>query len=460
MVIKSKEEIPNGWTKTTFGDVLELKYGKSLPAKKRDNIGYPVYGSNGIIGYNSKALTEGPALIVGRKGSIGETHIATDKCWPIDTTYYIDNFNNQPIVYWLHFLKSLNLSNLNRATALPGLNRNDIYDSRIYLPPLNEQKRIVKKIEDLQSHSRRAREELGAVPDFLEKLRQSILASAFRGDLTKEWREKNAKKLEPATELLKRIRIDRRKRWEDLEYKKLKDKGLKGDKLKTEFEKVKKKYKEPAQIITKRLPELPDGWCWANLGELSDYLQYGSSSKSSSEGEIPVLRMGNMQNGEIDWANLVYTSDKNEIEKYKLSPNTVLFNRTNSPELVGKTALYRGQREAIFAGYLIKVNHVPQISASYLNIVMNSPFIKAQKLSQFPIPLCSENEQNLIVSKVEPILFEIMRKHEDIKEWLKLLDGMDQSILSKAFSGHLVPQDENDEPASFLLDKIRLEKSL
>ncbi len=92
-------------------------------------------------------------------------------------------------------------------------------------PPLNEQKRIVSRIEELQLRSRRAREALETVPDLLEQLRQSLLAAAFRGDLTKEWRKKNPD-VEPASELLKRIRAERRKRWEEAELEKLKAKGL------------------------------------------------------------------------------------------------------------------------------------------------------------------------------------------------------------------------------------------
>ncbi len=84
---------------------------------------------------------------------------------------------------------------------------------KILLPPFNEQKRIVAKIEEFQAHSRRAREVLETVPDLLDQLRQSILAAAFRGNLTRQWRQENTD-IEPATELLKRIRSERRKRWD------------------------------------------------------------------------------------------------------------------------------------------------------------------------------------------------------------------------------------------------------
>lgn len=99
---------------------------------------------------------------------------------------------------------------------------------------------------------------------------------------------------------------------------------------------------------------------------------YGTSSKSNKEGLIPVLRMGNLQGGKLDWTDLVYTSDTIEIEKYKLEYNDVLFNRTNSPELVGKTAIYKSEQPAIYAGYLIRVQCLPDLNPDYLNYHLNS----------------------------------------------------------------------------------------
>jgi len=344
------------------------------------------------------------------------------------------------------------------------------------IPPFNEQKRIVARIEELQARSRRAREVLEDIPDLLDQLRQSILAVAFRGDLTKEWREKHPN-VEPASDLLKRIRTERRKRWEETELEKLKAKGLSEEKLKEAFASRRRQYKEPTPLDTSDLPELPKSWCWASVGELSDSLQYGSSLKSSKDGHIPVIRMGNLQNGEIDWSDLVYTSDKAEIKKYALSPGTVLFNRTNSPELVGKTSIFRGEREAIFAGYLIRINHAPQILPQYLNLMLNAPYtrqlctsvksdavsqsnINASKLASFPISLCSQEEQDVIIAMAERIISGV----SNVKKWAySLFDNLnylDQSILSKAFRGELVPQYPNDEPASVLLERISSTKTV
>ena len=98
-------------------------------------------------------------------------------------------------------------------------------------------------------------------------------------------------------------------------------------------------------------------WKIVELKEICSNFQYGSSKKSLLKGEIPCLRMGNIQNGEIVWDNIKYAPLDEELDKYLLNKNDVLFNRTNSPDLVGKTAIYRGGRKAVFAGYLIRVNY-------------------------------------------------------------------------------------------------------
>jgi type I restriction enzyme S subunit len=114
-------------------------------------------------------------------------------------------------------------------------------------------------------------------------------------------------------------------------------------------------------------------WPERALGDVCERVEYGSSAKSKAHGSVPVLRMGNIQNGGIDWEKLVYSTDKSEIKKYLLDYNDVLFNRTNSPELVGKTAIFKSERPAIFAGYLIRIAVKKQeLEADYLNYFLNS----------------------------------------------------------------------------------------
>ena len=118
-------------------------------------------------------------------------------------------------------------------------------------------------------------------------------------------------------------------------------------------------------------------WPIMSIASITSELQYGTAEKSLPAGKVAVLRMGNIKDGLIDWSDLVYSNNEADIEKYSLQPNDVLFNRTNSPEHVGKVALYRGEQPAIFAGYLIRMKYKPEIvNPVYLSYVMNSAKVR------------------------------------------------------------------------------------
>ena len=170
-----------------------------------------------------------------------------------------------------------------------------------------------------------------------------------------------------------------------------------------------------------------------SIGNLSTSVEYGTSSKSEKKGVIPVIRMGNIQDGEIDWSDLVYTSNETEIAKYSLKEGDILFNRTNSPELVGKVGIYRGERPAIFAGYLIRINYKKDlILPTYLLHILNSKSIReygfsvmsksvnqaninGTLLKAYRIPVPSMDEQKRIVAQIEALELEI-RNARDIIE--------------------------------------------
>ena len=199
-------------------------------------------------------------------------------------------------------------------------------------------------------------------------------------------------------------------------------------------------------------------WQWKTLGDLCDGVEYGSSAKSKKEGKVPVLRMGNIQKGQLDWENLVYTDDKDEIKKYLLKHNDVLFNRTNSPELVGKTAIYKSEMPAIFAGYLIRIRRKEDLlDADYLNYFLNSQVafdygktvvissvnqanINGSKLKGYPIPAPSISEQRIIVQKLDGLQEETNRLQTLYQHKRTTLAELKQSLLHKAFSGALTSQ--------------------
>jgi type I restriction enzyme S subunit len=280
---------------------------------------------------------------------------------------------------------------------------------RVPIAPLAEQKRIADKLEALLGRVEACRARLDRVPDLLKRFRQSVLAAATSGRLTEDWREENASH---------------------------------------------------------------DDWSEVKLEEVAVDFSYGSSSKSTGVGAIPVLRMGNIQSGKLVWNDLVYTSNKDEIVKFHLSAGDVLFNRTNSPELVGKTAVYKGERSAIFAGYLIRVRCSRRLLPDYINYCLNSPAgrdycwqvktdgvsqsnINAKKLAAFAFQLPPLPEQAEIVRRVEALFALAGRIEARVEAARAQVDRLTPAILAKAFRGELVPQDPADEPASVLLERLQ-----
>ncbi|PYF01125.1 type I restriction enzyme S subunit [Rhodopseudomonas faecalis] len=150
-----------------LGDICEFRYGRSLPANQRLPGNVTVFGSNGPVGRHSESLLQGPAIVVGRKGSLGEIHFSERALWPIDTTYYIDETATECDLRWLYYLlKHLPLTSLNKSAAIPGLNREDAYRLSVLVPPLDEQRRIaaiLDKADALRRQRKRAIEQIDRI---------------------------------------------------------------------------------------------------------------------------------------------------------------------------------------------------------------------------------------------------------------------------------------------------------
>ena len=281
-----------------------------------------------------------------------------------------------------------------------------------------------------------------------KKLRQKILDLAIRGKLVPQ--DPND---EPASVLLERIRAE-------------KERLIKEGKIK----RSKKSASDTPHY--ENVPfEVPESWEWLNVESFTYDLQYGTSEKSSNEGDIPVLRMGNITRiGTIDFADLVYSSNKDDISKYALLKDDLLFNRTNSSEWVGKTAIFKSDLPAIYAGYLIRVRCI-LVCPDYINFVLNSSYhrdwcnsvktdavnqsnINAQKLSKHLIPIPPYEEQLRIVAETKIWMNVIDKLDCDVSEFEQVISKIKSKILDLAIHGKLVPQDPNDEPAIELLKRI------
>ena len=171
--MKSKQS--QEFKEITIGDACPFVYGKSLPMKKRNSGRIPVYGSNGIVGWHNESFLKKSCIIIGRKGSIGKIHYSQISCWPIDTTFYIEENPQYHLKFIFYLLKFTNLENMNSDTSVPGLNRNEAHAVRINIPGKNQQIRISRTLENLDTQI----ENLQKQNKILEQIAQTVFKSWF-----------------------------------------------------------------------------------------------------------------------------------------------------------------------------------------------------------------------------------------------------------------------------------------
>ena len=432
-----------GWSVAPVGSLLEFRYGKGLKASERLATGpVPVFGSNGIVGYCETPLTEVPSIIVGRKGSAGALNLCNGPSWTTDVAYFVEAPDYYNLRFLLIGLQALDLGSFGKGVK-PGLSRSDAYDLPLSVPPLAEQRRIVAKVDELMAlcdrlEAARAEREatrdrlaaaslarlnapdpdpvtfrdhaafaldnltpLTARRDQIKALRQTILNLAVRGKLVEQ--DPND---EPASKLLKRIAVERAILVEQRQMRR--EKAL-------------------APTDPSEPPfEVPPQWVWSRLGSAVLFTQYGTSLKSYTGATgIPVLTMGNIREGIVVSKNQkTVPESSDDLPALYLRKFDILYNRTNSAELVGKTGIYLGENDCMtFASYLIRIRVSETVGCpQYLNLAMNTsmfratqivPLIKKQTgqanvngtaLKNMLVPLPPLAEQHRIVAKVDELM--------------------------------------------------------
>lgn len=406
-------QYPSSWIEVTLGEILEFNYGKSLPNRIRSGTGFPIYGSNGVIGHHHSALTDGETLIIGRKGSVGEVHISPTPCFPIDTTYYVDQFHDMPARYWLYQLKNLRLNQLNKSTAIPGLNREDAYGSKVTLAPLNEQKRIADKLDALLTRVYTCQEKLNRIFLLLKRFRQAVINAAISGQLM-----------------------------EDL-----------GD------------------------VSLSSQWQRVSLSEICLSITDGDhQAPPQTKHGIPFITISAINDGRlrIDKATRFVPSVYFEKIPASRKPEMgdILFSVTGS---IGISAPVDTSEPFTFQRHIaILKPDLSRISSNFLLYSLSTEEIKRQGLSmatgtaQLTIRLSAlkalminipdREKQDEIVSRVEALFAYADRLESRYKAACTQVERLTPALLAKAFRGELIPQNSNDEPASVLLQRIRTQR--
>ena len=376
------------------------------------------------------------------------------------------------------------LSGLQYGVSYPAVKDNQVRDQPLWLPPTEEQHRIVTKIEKLFSALDKGVECLKTARSQLNVYRQAVLKHAFEGKLTEQWREENKDKLERPEQLLARIKQERVARYEaQLEDWKT---AVKGWEAKGKPGKKPTKPK-PAndQSIAKEdrecLLNLPNGWAWIGLAQLfSTSPQNGVYKPASEYGSgTQIIRIDDFYDGQLirrtGFKKLRLSNE--EIEKYKVRNLDLIINRVNSIEFLGKCALVDSLTEdTVFESNIMKCCVIEDvISKSYVAAYLashegrnrlcenakhavNQASINQTDVGNTLVPITSIEEQLLIVKKTEQKLSQADALIFQIEGHLKKAEALRQSTLKRAFSGQLVAQDPGDEPASFLLDRIKAEK--
>jgi type I restriction enzyme, S subunit len=238
------------WPEVDLGDVLTLKRGYDLPNNDRRDGRIPIVSSSGISGYHDEAKVNGPGVITGRYGTLGEVFLVNEPYWPLNTTLYVQNFKGNDPAFISYFLRTLNLASQNAAGAVPGLNRNALHMLKVRIPPLPTQRKIavILSVYDnlIKNNTRRVR----------------VLEDMARA-LYREW-----------------------------------------------FVEYRYPDHETAEFVEDEHGRRPRGWEWLEMGQICDRITDGShKSPPSQAGGLPMASVKDMNDWGLDLESCRHVSD-------------------------------------------------------------------------------------------------------------------------------------------------------
>jgi len=389
-----KWKLPNDWGWKKLQEVVEINYGKGLAERQRQGGITPVYGANGVVGQHNVTLTKGTTIIIGRKGSAGAVNFSEVACWPIDTTYFIDQFPEflEPR-YLYHFLRSQPLSDLRQIAAIPGLNRDVLYSVEIPIPYPNEptrsletQRRIVIRLEALLAEVAEARELQEKIVEDTTTLPEAFLGEVFP--------EKTDWQMDPIRKFAE----------------------VKGGK------------------------RLPKGQPFAD-----------------KQTKFPYLRVVDFKDFSIDASNLKYLTPEiqEQIKRYTISKDDIYISiagtiglvGTVPPELDGANLTENAAKIVIQPEYKDKINiwflvYYLASSSGKVQIqkgtkAAGQPKLALMRIETIEVPTPDINIQQRIVIYIDSVREEVKEMNNAQKENAELITRLEQSFLAQAFRGEL-----------------------
>ncbi len=512
--------VPTGWVPTELSKVLLCVVGGGTPSRKISTYfsgAIPWFTVKDMkvlkpndaeehiteVAVRDSATNLIPAntLIVATRISLGKAIRPTVACainQDLKALIVGSGINSIFLLYWVG-ANERTIQELGSGTTVSGIRLETLNSLKILLPPAAEQTRIVEKLEELLTDLDAGVAELNAAQKKLAQYRQSLLKAAVEGVLTAEWRAERktnsvrpepveghaASSIHPSTssgrteetetgaQLLTRILTERRIRWEEKQLAKFKEQG------KTPPKGWQDKYPEPVKPDTTNLPELPEGWVWASVDQLGDVQLGRQRSPDKLKGINPTryIRAANITEQGINFSDvLVMDFSSTEKDIYALKTGDILLTEASgSPEHVGRpviwpeaVGLYCFQNTVIrFVPHGIESDYPFRIFQAWqklgkfrqLSGGVGINHLSAGKFSTVAVPLPSLEEQEEVVLKLAQAFSLLEEQTLAVQHSLKQSAAQRKNILKSAFSGQLVPQNPNDEPASVLLDRIRAERA-
>jgi type I restriction enzyme, S subunit len=432
-------EIPEGWESTTLGSLGKYLNGRAFKSSEWSKTGRPIIRIQDLTGSHRN-----PNFF---DGEVEDRYLVLPGdlliSWSATLGAYIWNgpeavlnqhiFKVEPKVdkQFLYHLVRERLSELGRQSHGSGMVHvtKGVFDGTSVAVPKNpeEQRRIANAIDCVEKQQSSARTHLVVADRRLRRFRQAVLTSACTGRLT----EAEQARMDSPNEI---------------------------EGILTEYWSTRKPRRQKEQAVELELPELPDRFTVRPLGDVAAAIEYGTSQRCESDPEvgIPVLRMGNIHDGSLDFGDLKYCAAEHELASLLLQDGDLLFNRTNSPELVGKSAVFHSTKRMSFASYLIRVRLLEGVAhPDYVNFWLNSAWgrawatlaktdgvsqsnINGSKLALMPIPLPPFEEQIRIVARATALLEIAELLIAKVGKADRAIERSAQSVLAKAFRGELV----------------------
>ena len=495
------EDLPEGWLRVKLPDVATVTMGQSPPGSSYNDRGegLPFFQGKAEFGERypkvrvwctePKKIANSGDVLISIRAPVGPTNVADRRCIIGRGLASVTPLGGMPTEYVLFAFRLIEseLSISGTGSTFTAINKKNLEEIEIDVPPLAEQKRIVAKVEQLLTRVNAARERLAKVPEILKRFRQSVLAAACSGRLTADWRDGHLD-LKPAVENLKRVLANRRTEWETGQLRKMRAAG----KL-PKNNMWKAKYKQPASPELSDPPELPDSWYWVTIEQMASVeprsIQsgpFGSNLLHSEFQDTGILSIGidNVLDGKfsIGREHRISNQKYQELKKYTARPLDVLITVMAT---IGRCCVVPEDIEAA-----IITKHVYRITVDrsvidpyYLMLALRGdtivwrqinnqirgqtrPGINGQILKNLAIPTPPLTEQKEIVGQAMALFGLVDKTEKRAAAAMAHAERLTQAILAEAFCGELVPTEaelarregRSYDPASALLAKIETQR--